>query len=194
LWRFGVWSGAIWYVIALATLPHNSQWQPFREVVLPVVLTLLAWFSRARSPFHPEILALERCPIRKRSNQLTARQRSRSLHLPNRADLLGNAFLLLPTYGLTFLLTLFSLAAIRRLLIGDPIWDRATLQVLVPVSFWMVAGFAIVVRYLSYLDLRIRQEGWEVELLLRAEAARLTAVPLPPTHPPPTAATPSGMP
>ena len=30
-----------------------------------------------------------------------------------------------------------------------------------------------VVRFLSYLDLRIRHEGWEVELLMRAEALRL---------------------
>jgi hypothetical protein len=29
-----------------------------------------------------------------------------------------------------------------------------------------------VVRFLSYLDTRIRNEGWEVELLLRAEASR----------------------
>jgi hypothetical protein len=29
------------------------------------------------------------------------------------------------------------------------------------------------VRFLSYLDLRIRHEGWEVELLMRAEGLRL---------------------
>jgi hypothetical protein len=32
-----------------------------------------------------------------------------------------------------------------------------------------------VVRYLNYLDTRIRQEGWEVELRMRAEAQRLAA-------------------
>jgi hypothetical protein len=39
---------------------------------------------------------------------------------------------------------------------------------------WTVAGFFAVARYLSYLDLRIRREGWEVELLIRAEGDRLT--------------------
>ena len=34
-------------------------------------------------------------------------------------------------------------------------------------------GFFRVVRFLSYLDLRIRHEGWEVELLMRAESLRL---------------------
>ena len=37
---------------------------------------------------------------------------------------------------------------------------------------WLVLGGFAVVRYLSYLDLRIRREGWEVELLVRAEEAR----------------------
>jgi hypothetical protein len=46
--------------------------------------------------------------------------------------------------------------------------------VYVPTAIWLVASFFAVARYLSYLDLRIRREGWEVELQIRAEAARLT--------------------
>ena len=42
-----------------------------------------------------------------------------------------------------------------------------------PIALWMVIGFFAVVRFLSYLDLRIRREGWEVELMLRAAATRL---------------------
>jgi hypothetical protein len=41
-------------------------------------------------------------------------------------------------------------------------------------ALWSVLGYFTVVRYLSYLDLRIRTEGWEVELLMRAEGERLT--------------------
>jgi len=33
-----------------------------------------------------------------------------------------------------------------------------------------VAGYFSVVRFLSYLDLRIRREGWEVELIVHAAA------------------------
>ena len=47
------------------------------------------------------------------------------------------------------------------------------IHVVVPVALWTVAGFMAVVRFLSYMDLRIRNEGWEVELLLRAAAERL---------------------
>jgi hypothetical protein len=43
-----------------------------------------------------------------------------------------------------------------------------------PLALWMVIGLMTVARYLSYLDLRIRREGWEIELKMRAEAGRLT--------------------
>ena len=42
-----------------------------------------------------------------------------------------------------------------------------------PLALWLVLGFFAVVRFLGYLDLRIRREGWEVELMMRAEGARL---------------------
>jgi hypothetical protein len=38
---------------------------------------------------------------------------------------------------------------------------------------WLVVGYFTVARFLSYLDQRIRNEGWEVELLLRAQRERL---------------------
>ena len=47
-----------------------------------------------------------------------------------------------------------------------------TVHVVYPFALWMVALYFTVVRFLSYLDLRIRQEGWEVELKVRAAAAR----------------------
>ena len=43
-----------------------------------------------------------------------------------------------------------------------------------PAAIWLSLGYFAVVRFLSYLDLRIRTEGWEVELIMRAEGARLT--------------------
>ena len=47
------------------------------------------------------------------------------------------------------------------------------LAVVWPVSVWLTAGFFSIVRFLTYIDLRIRQEGWEVELRIRAEALKL---------------------
>jgi hypothetical protein len=53
-------------------------------------------------------------------------------------------------------------------------FDWFRLHVLYPACLWLVVAFLAVVRFLSYLDLRIRHEGWEVELLMRAESLRLT--------------------
>lgn len=43
-------------------------------------------------------------------------------------------------------------------------------------AVWPFIGFLAVVRFLSYLDLRTRREGWEVELSLRRAARRVTGV------------------
>ncbi|QDU62249.1 hypothetical protein Pan216_31160 [Planctomycetes bacterium Pan216] len=45
------------------------------------------------------------------------------------------------------------------------------------VSLWLVISYFAVVRYLAYLNVRIRREGWDVELKLRAERARLLEEP-----------------
>ena len=55
-----------------------------------------------------------------------------------------------------------------------PTVEYLTYSVHLQVAVWIVVSYFMVVRYLSYLDLRIRTEGWEVELTMRAEAARLT--------------------
>ena len=48
------------------------------------------------------------------------------------------------------------------------------IHVCFPATLWLVAGYFAVVRFLSYLDLRIRREGWEIELIMRAAANRLS--------------------
>ena len=57
--------------------------------------------------------------------------------------------------------------------LNDWSWSPAMVYVFAPLAMWIVASFFAVVRFLSYLDLRIRREGWEVELRLRAQAARI---------------------
>ena len=52
-------------------------------------------------------------------------------------------------------------------------WGWMMLHVGIPACMWVVSGYFSVVRFLSYLDLRIRREGWEVELVVRAAAAQI---------------------
>jgi hypothetical protein len=52
-------------------------------------------------------------------------------------------------------------------------FDRPMFEIWLPVAMWIVGGYLVAVRYLSYLDLRIRREGWELELRMRGEAAKM---------------------
>ncbi|HEX5444906.1 MAG TPA: hypothetical protein VFW87_13805 [Pirellulales bacterium] len=144
-----------------------------RGVVGIFVLTLpvlyLGW------PYLTEIILLERNPWRKRSPQGTSTlTRSGNMHARNRGELFGR-WLASAVIGLMFVLILWrSLWWLAQLLTGDHENEAAEWTVWLPVAIWLTVGYFTVVRFLSYLDLRIRTEGWEVELLLRAEAARLT--------------------
>jgi len=41
------------------------------------------------------------------------------------------------------------------------------------IAIWLVAAYLATVRFLAYLDLRTRHEGWELDLLLRRAGQRL---------------------
>ena len=55
---------------------------------------------------------------------------------------------------------------------GDVTWERAAQvdagDVLFQAGVWIAIAFFTVVRFLSYIDRRIRLEGWEIELRLRS--------------------------
>ena len=67
---------------------------------------------------------------------------------------------------------LYSLISIRGILTGNWDWGLFSLLVLYPLALWIVASTSVLMRYLNYLDTRIRLEGWEVELAIRAETIR----------------------
>ncbi|MCA9131524.1 MAG: hypothetical protein KDA45_00145 [Planctomycetales bacterium] len=136
--------------------------------------TVVALFYRALWPFAPEILGLELCPLRARApGEITYAARSRSLHRLLTSDhiarLLGSAF-----FGSLLFLTLI---AAQLFVMGASSgywqWNWWFDHVGLPVTMWVVGLFLAVFRFLAYLDSRIRLEGWEVELRLKAEAARL---------------------
>jgi hypothetical protein len=63
----------------------------------------------------------------------------------------------------------------RVMLLSQWHWefDRPMYTLYFPLALWAVVSYFTVVRFLSYLDLRIRREGWELELTMRAERDRL---------------------
>ena len=147
------------------------------NVGIEVFLWMLAIYTalfRSLRPYINEIILLEKNPLRARGPQaITINKRSGHLHGSSSGDLFGRwlASSLLASSLLVIILIALYLAV--GVLIGEyeVTWTFAVL--IYPTAFWVVVAFYSVVRYLDYLDLRIRYEGWEVELLMRAEAAKL---------------------
>lgn len=125
-------------------------------------------------PFAPEIIGLERCPLRARNkDEISYSTRRKSLHGPLQGDLLNRMFAAM-FYGLLLLLmTVGTALFVKAIISGDWGWNWLVGMLVLPLSLWLVGIFLAVFRYLSYIDCRIRLEGWEIELRLRAEASRL---------------------
>ena len=151
-----------------------GDFNPAIEALLPSLLVAYAIGMRAFRPFVNEIVLLERNPlISKDQRRITVTRRSSMLHGAAGGELFARWFasawigtlLAAGGYG--------TLLFISGVLTND--WRQGPVMLLgaYPVAIWSSALYLTVFRFLSYLDLRIRQEGWEVELRVRAEAARL---------------------
>ena len=148
------------------------------QVMLRGFLTIcvVTWFVLfVVWPYLNEILLLERNPLLAgRKGSVSTLGRANAMHGRNIGELFGrwiaSAFL-----GVLLVLSLWLSAwAMRGFLFQQFELDRTMFTVWFQVALWSVLGYFTVVRYLSYLDLRIRTEGWEVELVMRAEGERLT--------------------
>jgi hypothetical protein len=160
--------------VLLLTVERDAEFDPAVEGFLLLSLVGYASLLRAFRPFINEIVLLERNPLRSQDKRVkTVGRRSGELHGASGGEwisrwlfscLLG-ILLVLSTYG--------SICFVSGVIQQD--WSQGTLlvQYLLPLAMWMVACYFTVFRFLTYLDARIRQEGWEVELQLRAEASRM---------------------
>lgn len=172
-WVLGVSRLAIPTMILLAFRwgqPASGFW----DIFIPIVILLWATVVRANRPFAPEILLLEQCPLRGSSESvITMAKRSKSLHGPMSGELTGRfASVSLILAGIA-LSCFYTLIWFRGITLGY--WNFMNLTVLLvffPLALWLVAGASVIIRLLNYLDTRIRLEGWEVELSVRAESLR----------------------
>ncbi|EMI58193.1 hypothetical protein [Rhodopirellula sallentina] len=172
LWTLGVRRLVIPAMI-FAMLQWGQEADALLDFVIPTGLIFCAALIRSNRPFVPEMILLERCPLRsKNENTITLKRRSKALHSPMSSDL-GGRFI---TVSMTLLVLLacvyFALVWTRGIGLGNWSADRFTMLVFFPLSLWLIASLSVVVRLLGYLDARIRLEGWEVELAIRAEAIR----------------------
>ncbi|MFT5302118.1 MAG: hypothetical protein ACI87E_002025 [Mariniblastus sp.] len=175
-----IWSHGIIRTAILALLStfwiSESDWG---ASLLICWFVLPGWVSlgiliRAFRPFVSEILLLERTPISKKDeNQIFFSRRSKALHVSATSELFGR-FSLSVVLAIPLTFTCFS-----TLVWIDTVMNiRANAEYSFSpyywiASMWLVAGFICVSRFLSYIDTRIRQEGWSVELRMRAEGQLL---------------------
>jgi hypothetical protein len=143
----------------------------------PTWLAILAWLivapQRALRPYVIEMILLERTPFRATDKTtITFAKRSAALHGSD-PGIVGTWFNMHIVGALLILILSGTLVCTYQVVIGQKAWYAWTLLIFgYPLVLWLVALFMTVVRFLKYLDVRIRSEGWEVDLLLRAEAAR----------------------
>lgn len=171
-------AGRVWRSF-LAALPQLLVYQVLLRglLVLPglLILPVFLWFI----PFSfwaylNEIILLERNPMRAgRSRGVTTGTRKTALHAGMAGDLFGRWLLSMLTGTLLFASLFASLWILGGILFNSWTAEVLTFTVYWPAAMWTVIALFAVVRFLGYLDLRIRREGWEVELLMRAEEARL---------------------
>jgi len=123
-------------------------------------------------PYMNEVILLERNPLLARGKMNTLR-RSGQLHHANIGELMLRWLMALGVgvvLCLSLALALGTLTALLQARLPPVSWWAAGFF---PAAVWITVVFMAVVRFLSYLDLRIRKEGWEIELRLKSEAARL---------------------
>jgi hypothetical protein len=171
----------------LLLITSREEANGFIEGFLMLLVVLWSAGMRAFRPYINEIILLEQNPLLARgSAAITVGRRSGHLHAPYSGDLFVRWMGSVAIGGFLAALVLFTSVFFMGYLISDwpllsdgdgagmtPNFDWFKLQVVYPTCLWLVVIFFAVVRFLSYLDLRIRHEGWEVELLMRAEAQRL---------------------
>lgn len=163
----------LWLIAATFDRFEPNYW--VEVALLGVLVVPYVTALRAFRPYINEIIVLEKNPLRSNNPQvITIGKRSSHLHGPYSGDLfvrwLGTVLatlILLTVIGIST----YTLQATLLNTWGELNWF--VVYVWYPFILWTVVALVSVVRFLDYLDLRIRHEGWEVELLMKAEALRL---------------------
>lgn len=174
LWCHGLLRGVVPAYLLLLALDRRDEWNPGIEFFLLGALTATVMMVRTFRPYLNEIILLERTPLVSQTpNSVTLSSRSTQLHRSDINELVSRSWTVM-----------FFAPALTGMVFGCYVFFTGTffndwqpgpvmIAIVYPLSMWFVAGYLAVVRFLNYLNSRIRQEGWEVELLMRAEAARL---------------------
>lgn len=175
VWVHGVVRTHLFW-LTLACLGYAGHSADLCWFAIVVGMLCCGVFSACR-PYIDQIIYLERLPLRTKTGYpANIRQRSRLLHHANGAGLgnEGGATLLLS--GVVFYATYALLLWAYYWLTFNTVTQHWFNVTLFAAALWLVMVVTTVFRFLSYLDSRIRVEGWELELRVKREAQQRAAL------------------
>lgn len=172
-WALGILRGPVPLMLFILLL-WGREYSYEIDYGWPICIAIVVMIIRSCRPFLPEIILLERCPLttKKQSSVITAGRRSSALHRPITGELIGRFIAMTILLIAMTMLGFYSLLWVRGVLFGMWEWDAVVYLVLYPLALWAAASLSVLIRFLSYLDTRIRLEGWEVQLAVLAESIR----------------------
>ena len=155
------------------SLPQLVLYQVLFRALLVAPVLPWPWLFTQRAYLN-EVILLERNPMfRRRKHGPSTESRCQALHWGWGGDLFARWLAVAGLGAIMVGLGWGVLGVASGALMTQWDWDVVWGVHFYHAALWCVVGFFSVVRFLSYLDLRIRREGWEVELVMRAEGARL---------------------
>ncbi len=154
---------------------RSVAFDPTFELMMLVSLAIVL-IVRAVWPFAPEIIGLERCKLwATKEAPINYAKRRSGLHQSVSADHSAR-FIIGAMAAVILWVTLVALLLmVMSTLFGTLELGNEVDMMLSPLLLWLVGLYMVVYRFLCYLDSRIRLEGWELELRLRAEGQRVQA-------------------
>ena len=130
-------------------------------------------FVRALRPYVPEVIFLEQTPLKRKGDLPSLSDRSQNLHMLA-SGWISVQFVLLAVVGPLLVFAVHSTFILLDSMLSIRANSEISLQPFyLLISGWLVAGFFAVVRFLMYIDIRIRQEGWAVQLKFMTENSLL---------------------
>ena len=163
-------------VVGLLLIAEDEEWVvAIGGFILPALL-FIALVLRGRTPYLSEILLLEEAPRKSASPKVqTYSSRTKNLRSAPGSDFFVK-FSLSAMIGTFFALAIYESFCLLDGVLGLQSIANSNLNFIYwQLSLWIAAAVVAVNRFLSYIDLRIRTEGWTVRLRLMAEVNRMTA-------------------
>jgi len=163
-------------IVALLLVSEEDELNIFLGGFLLSGLVFISLIVRGRTPYLSEILLLEEAPRKSDSSKVQSySSRSKNLLGAPGADYFVK-FSLAAMLGVILSLAIYESFCLLDSVLGLQSIANSNLNYFYwQISLWLVAGLIAVNRFLSYIDLRIRTEGWAVRLRLMAEEKRMTA-------------------